>query len=202
MLSANINKKVIQPPFKETHRLKGIIFNLVETIIRNEYGEDTWDDLLDAAELDGAYSSLGSYDDQDLYKIVGAASKKLDVPPAEVVRWVGYKALPLMAASFPGFFEGHSETRTFVLSLNDIIHPEVRKLYPGADVPVFDFDTSDANVLVVGYHSHRKMCTFAIGLIQGAAEHYKQVAKIDEPLCMHRGDARCEFRIEFTSVEG
>ena len=29
------------------------------------------------------------------------------------------------------------------------IHPEVRKLYPGASVPEFDFDTSSPDVLLI-----------------------------------------------------
>ena len=177
--------------------MKGIIFNLVEKIIVENYNEDTWDDLLDSAGLDGAYTSLGSYDDSDLFKIVNAASQALGMEPAAVVRMVGQRALPMMAELYPGFFTPHANTRSFVLALNDIIHPEVRKLYPGADVPVFDFDTRRDDLLIVGYHSHRKMCAFALGLIDGAATHYGEVATIEEPLCMHRGDSHCEFHITF-----
>src|ERR1051325_8195517 len=128
--------------------MKGIVFNLVEEVVRAEYGEDTWDDLLEAAGLDGAYSSLGSYEDDDLMKLVCAASSALQLPPNEIVRWVGRKALPLMAKAHPHFFAPHTGTRSFVLALNDIIHPEVRKLYPAAAVPVFDFDASQPEVLV------------------------------------------------------
>ena len=181
--------------------MKGIVFNLVEEVVRAEYGEDTWDDLLEAASLDGAYSSLGSYEDQDLTKLVCAASDALHLPPDEIVRWVGRKALPLMAAAHPHFFTAHTHTRSFVLALNDIIHPEVRKLYPGADVPVFDFDASDPEVLVVGYHSHRKMCSFAQGLVEGSAEHYGENVTFEQPLCMHRGDAQCVFHIRFRKLE-
>ena len=41
--------------------MKGIVFNLLEEIVRETYGEDTWDDLLDSADLDGAYTSLRIY---------------------------------------------------------------------------------------------------------------------------------------------
>lgn len=183
------------------YAMKGIIFNLAEEVVRAEYGEDTWDDLLDAAELDGAYSSLGSYDDSDLTKLVCAASEALQMSPDAIVCWLGRKALPMMAAAYPHFFTAHTHTRSFVLALNEIIHPEVRKLYPGADVPVFDFDTSSEEVLVVGYHSHRKMCAFAQGLVEGAAEHYGEDVVFEQPLCMHRGDAQCTFHIRFRKRE-
>jgi hypothetical protein len=59
------------------------VFNMLERIVTREYGEDTWDDLLDASGLDGAYTSLGSYDDADLGKLVSAASAELRVADGE-----------------------------------------------------------------------------------------------------------------------
>src|ERR1051325_8340200 len=149
--------------------MKGIIFNLLQEIVEQEYGEQTWDALLEAAQLKGAYTSLGSYPDSDLMKLVGAASTALGKSPDEIVRWVGCKAAPLLAAKYPRFFDAHKSTRPFVLTLNQIIHPEVRKLYPGADVPEFDFDTSSEEFLLMGYQSARRMCAFAEGLVTGAA---------------------------------
>ncbi|MBN3851729.1 heme NO-binding protein, partial [Paraburkholderia sp. Ac-20342] len=37
--------------------MKGIVFNLLEELVRREHGEDAWDDLLDAAHVQGAYTS-------------------------------------------------------------------------------------------------------------------------------------------------
>ena len=66
--------------------MKGIIFNLLSESVIQEFGENTWDDLLDAAGLDGAYTSLGNYDDAEIFKLVGVASEKLKLPPDEVLR--------------------------------------------------------------------------------------------------------------------
>jgi hypothetical protein len=171
--------------------MKGIVFNLLQKSVSEQYGEATWDALLDAAELDGAYTALGTYDDSEALKLVGAASNALSVGPDDVLRWFGKSALPLLAATYPTFFEGHDSTRSFLLTLNEIIHPEVRKLYPGADVPTFDFDTTDPDGLSIGYHSARKFCSFAEGLIEGAAEHFGQKVSIAQTSCMLRGDPSC-----------
>jgi hypothetical protein len=179
--------------------MKGIVFKLLEDIVARDYGEDVWDELLEAAKLDGVYTSLGSYSDEDLLKLVAAASSTFEKPPGEIVRWFGCSALPLFAERYPQFFAPHRSTRSFVLTLNQVIHPEVRKLYPGADVPVFDFDTSSDEVLVMGYASHRKMCAFAEGLIEGAASHFGEVALIEQPQCMIRGDEKCVLEISFSS---
>jgi hypothetical protein len=129
---------------------------------------------------------------------VGAASSALGKPPNEIVRWFGGKAIPLLAAKYPGFFSRHSSTRPFLLTLNSIIHPEVRKLYPGADVPDFDFDATSPDTLIMGYHSKRRLCALAEGLIDGASVHFGETAVIEHPLCMHRGDSSCRLEISFS----
>jgi Haem-NO-binding len=177
--------------------MKGIIFNLLEDVVTNHYGADTWDNLLQAAQLDGVYTSLGHYPDEQLVALVGAASVALKLPPDVIVRWFGQEAIPLLAKKYPGFFQKYTATRPFILTLNGIIHPEVRKLYPGADVPDFDMDSSSPDVLVLGYHSKRKLCALAEGLISGAAIHFGEVATIHHPVCMHRGDASCRLELSF-----
>lgn len=178
--------------------MKGIIFNLLEQVVSRQYGEDAWDDLLDAAGLVGAYTSLGSYPDEDLGKLVGVASRTLSIPANDIIRWFGREALPALAESYPAFFSPHTDTRSFLLTLNDIIHPEVRKLYPGVDVPEFEFDISSDETLRMGYGSHRKLCAFAEGLIEGAAAHFGQVVSIVQPHCMLRGDESCDLDIMFS----
>jgi hypothetical protein len=177
--------------------MKGIVFNLLEDVVTEQLGPDTWDQLLEAAQLDGSFTSLGNYPDEHLLKLVGAASAALNKPPADIVRWFGVHAMPLLAKKYPALFEKHQATRPFLLTLNSIIHPEVRKLYPGADAPDFDFDTSSAEVLVMGYHSKRRMCALAEGLIEGAANHFGETVTILHPLCLNRGDASCRLELSF-----
>lgn len=180
--------------------MKGIVFTLLEDLVRRDHGDATWDALLQAAGLSGAYTTLGNYPDADLYRLVGAASQALGADANDVVRWFGREALPLLAAHAPQFFRPHADTRAFVLTLNDIIHLEVRKLYPGADVPDFDFDTSVPGRLRLTYRSHRRLCAFAEGLIEGAARHYGERVEIAQPACMHRGDDACVLDLTFASL--
>lgn len=178
--------------------MKGIVFNLLEEAVSREFGPNTWDDLLDAAGLDGAYTSLGSYADEEVFKLVAAASTALKRSPDDILRWFGRCAMPLLAERYPIFFEGHATTRRYLLSLNSIIHPEVKKIYHGAAPPVFDFDASDPETLLVGYRSARKLCALAEGLMYGAADHYKEHMQLEHPECMHQGAAKCLFKLRFS----
>ncbi len=73
--------------------MKGMIFNLLEEVVTAEYGEDTWDVLLDRSGAGGAYTSLGSY-----------ASEALELPPDTVVRWFGSG----LCRSWPSGMQGSS----------------------------------------------------------------------------------------------
>ena len=60
--------------------MKGVIFNLLERVVTDEFGADTWDDLIDEAGVDGAYSSLGNYADAEVEALLGAAAAKSGSP--------------------------------------------------------------------------------------------------------------------------
>jgi hypothetical protein len=177
--------------------VKGIVFTLLERAVAQDYGDDAWDDLLDGAGLVGAYTSLGDYPDDDLRRLVEQASRTLGLPPQDIIRWFGRSALPALATSYPGFFQDHPNTRSFLRTLNEIIHPEVRKLYPGADLPWFDFQETPEGDLMMGYVSHRKLCAFAEGLIEGAAAHFGESVSIAQPTCMLRDDPACALVLQF-----
>lgn len=175
--------------------MKGIIFNLLEEVVRKEYGDEAWEGLLEAARVDGAYTSLGNYPDEDMMKLVAAAATALRMSPNEITRWFGRESLPILAVRYPQFFAGHNSARTFLLTLNDVIHTEVRKIYPGSEVPEFDYDSSAPDVLLMGYRSRRKLCALAHGFTEAAAAHFGEELVFEQPYCMHRGDDKCVFRI-------
>ncbi len=177
--------------------MKGVVFKLLEEVVSAEYGEQTWDTLLDTCGLDGVYTSLGSYPDEHVFKLVTAASEALKVSPQEILRWFGRKSMPALAQQYPVFFDTQKSTRPFLISLNSIIHPEVRKVYPGADVPVFDFDVDTSGAMLMGYNSRRKLCALAQGFVEGAAEHFREDITFEHLKCMHHDDPKCLFRISF-----
>ena len=177
--------------------MKGIVFNLLADLVRRDFGDDAWDDLLDVAKASGSYTSLGTYEDEEMYRLVAAASAALQRTPGDILRWYGRGAMPMLAQKYPHFFAAPESTRPFLLTLNHIIHPEVRKLYPGAEVPEFAYPDSGADTLVMEYRSARQLCMLAEGFIAGAADHFGEDVAIEQSECMHRGDDRCVFRLTF-----
>ncbi len=132
--------------------MKGIILNLLEEAVRRQHGEAAWDAILDTAGVDGAYTSVGNYPDDEFRDLLAASSRILKQEPDQLMTWFGRQAIPPLAERYPLLF-AHLSTRPFLLSLNKVIHREVRKLYPGADVPHFDYLPSTDHRLLMRYAS-------------------------------------------------
>ena len=177
--------------------MKGVIFNLLEEVVCEQFGDDAWDALLVATGSDGAYASLGSYADAELVGLVEAASKVTGTPVRELLHWFGQLALPKLAERYPVFFEQAPDARSLILSANTIIHPEVRKLYAGASCPHFHF-TEEAGSITLGYASARKMCDLAHGFIDGVAAHYGETVSVRQPACMHDGASACQITVTWS----
>lgn len=129
--------------------MKGVIFNVLEEVVTQQFSQDVWEDLIDKAGVDGAYTSLGNYADEDLVSLVTTSAEVLGKTPGDILRWFGQSAMPLLATRYPSLFESHKSSRDFVLSVNKIIHPEVRKLYAGASCPFFHFKPSESGSMAM-----------------------------------------------------
>ena len=171
--------------------MKGIIFNLLEDVVVDAYGDRTWDELLDTAALDGIYTSLGSYDDAHIMALVSALGATMSASDSEMLRWFGQRAIPHMERRWPDFFTAHRKTVPLLRSLNSVIHPEVRKLYAGAYCPQFEFSSPADGSLVIGYSSPRQLCDLAHGFILGVGDHYDEAVAVRHLECMHDGSERC-----------
>ncbi len=175
--------------------MKGVVFNLLEEVVSEEAGDAAWEHAIAESGVEGVYTSLGTYGHEELGALAGSLSAQLGVEPDEAVLWFGRKALPKLAAIYPQLFDSFDSTLPFLGTLNDIIHPEVRKLYPGADVPVFDYRLVESDRMLMGYRSQRGLCYFGQGLIEGAGEYFGEDLKVAQTTCEKRGDSECVFEV-------
>jgi len=177
--------------------MKGIIFNLLEDAVTARFGPDAWPDLIDMAGVSGVYTSLGAYPDAEIMALVAAASVASQMPEAEVLRWFGQRALPMMAQRFGWLFEGHTTARSFLLSVNEIIHPEVRKLHAGGACPHFHFSDGEDGWLVLGYQSPRRLCALVEGFVEGVSAHFGETVEVRHLACMNDGHPLCRVAVRW-----
>ena len=73
---------------------------------------------------------------------------------------------------YPVFFQEVSSSFDFVASVDGVIHVEVRKLYPDAQLPSFQVLERTPHVLRIKYRSDRHLGDLAEGLLEGCIAHF------------------------------
>jgi hypothetical protein len=153
--------------------MKGMVFTEFLEMVEAKFSANMVDDIIDDANLPsgGAYTAVGTYDHAELVQMVVALSKRTDVPVPALVHTFGEHLFGRFYALFPAFFQGVTSALDFLEGIETVIHTEVRKLYPDAQLPQFDC-TRSADGLQMLYSSPRHFGDLAEGLIHGAVVHF------------------------------
>jgi len=177
--------------------MKGIVFNVLESMVIEKAGMEGWDQLLSTVEPDslGIYTAGKSYSDEELMALVAAASEQFSIPVPDLVQAFGDYLFDQLARKYPVFLEQEPDFFGFLGSVHDVIHVEVRKLYDEPSLPEFSIQQLAGNTMVMEYRSPRKLCMLAEGLIAGAARHYGVKYQLEHSVCMHKGADHCQFLI-------
>jgi Haem-NO-binding len=154
--------------------MKGIVFTEFLAFVAGFWDENMVDDLIEASALPsrGAYTSVGTYDHREMVSLLLALSERSQLSPDDLMQRFGFYLSDRFALLFPAFFSRSDSFFTFLASIDDYIHVEVKKLYPDAELPSFDVVKIEGAVMTMRYRSSRKMEAFAEGLILGSARHF------------------------------
>ncbi|MEY2861095.1 MAG: hypothetical protein RL392_1553 [Pseudomonadota bacterium] len=165
--------------------MKGMVFTEFLEMVEAKFSADMVDDIIDDANLPsgGAYTAVGTYDHGELVQMVVALSKRTDIAVPALVHTFGEHLFGRFYALFPAFFQGVTSALDFLEGIETVIHTEVRKLYPDAQLPQFDC-TRSADGLQMLYSSPRHFGDLAEGLIRGAVAHFGdqlQITRNNQP---------------------
>jgi Haem-NO-binding len=174
--------------------MKGVLFTVIEEVVISNFGEDAWDEVLRKSGADGAYTSLGDYPDSDLFQIVNAMSEVLGRPVPEVLVIGGTLAFPTLAERHSYIMTGLNTWKDVLVHLVDIIHPEVHKIYAGANAPDFGVELTETGLLLE-YRSKRRLCHLAEGLVRGSGDWFKTPVEVEHISCIERGDSTCVLSV-------
>lgn len=175
--------------------MKGVVFNILEDMVTEQGGLLMWQKVLDKAGVEGGYTAVSTYSDDELFSVVGAVVEELNVPAEEVISAFGVYMFGQLARRYPVFTESCSDFFSFLESIDSVIHLEVKKLMTETNLPSIRCTRESDTQLLMDYRSPRKLCILAEGLIYGAAEHYGCKIKIDHPVCMHKGADHCDLQV-------
>lgn len=154
--------------------MKGIIFTEFLELVEDKFGLDVLDEILDMSEDDGVYTAVGSYDHRDLVKLIVNLSKKTGIDAGTLQQVFGKVAFQALLRSIPmqSGIQSAQNTLQFIRLVEEYIHVEVKKLYPEAMPPTFDFVNEQDAEIIFDYNSARCMSHVCLGLIEGCADHF------------------------------
>jgi len=173
--------------------MKGVVFTEFMEMVESTFSADMVDDIIDDADLPsgGAYTAVGTYDHSEMVALVVALSKRSGMEVRDLLLAFGEYLFGRFVAGYPSFFVGATDAFKFLSGIEDIIHAEVRKLYPDAELPKFDVEHHDAQRLVLVYDSRRHFEDLAEGLMRGCIAHFGGGIAVAREV-VGNGDARRE----------
>ena len=154
--------------------MKGIVFTELIEMIEARYSVDLADRIIDECELasGGAYTAVGTYDHSELVALVMKLSELTATPVPELIREFGRHLFGRFLVLYPQFFDGVPDALRLLEGIESVIHFEVLKLYPDAQLPRFDVCRKDSSTLELIYHSDRHLEDLAEGLIEACVAHF------------------------------
>jgi hypothetical protein len=126
----------------------------------------------------GAYTAVGTYDSAEMVELLTRYCQKTGASSHDMLQHLGQKLFQHFVKTCPEYFVNVHSTFKFLEQVERVIHVEVRKLYPDAELPRFRCET-EQNVMKVHYHSSRPFADLAAGLIAACARHFDEPLRIE-----------------------
>ncbi|MGE0483813.1 MAG: heme NO-binding domain-containing protein [Gammaproteobacteria bacterium] len=161
--------------------MKGMVFTEFLDMVEQQHSAALVDDIIDACELPsgGAYTAVGTYDHREMVDLVVELSRRLDTPVPDLLQAFGTHLFGRFVAAYPHFFTDVDSAFALLHGIEDVIHKEVRKLYPEAELPRFETAYDGPDRLVMVYRSPRHMEDLAEGLIRACIAHYGESVQLE-----------------------
>lgn len=154
--------------------MKGVIFTEFIDFIETNHGLEMVDLVFSNCDLEsgGAYTSVATYDVNELVQMIGELSRQTKVPPSEIIIEYGRHLFRYFARTRTSMMSHLSSCEDLLASVENQIHVDVRKLYPDAELPSIRFEKLSDLQFKVHYQSARPLADLAEGLILESIKHF------------------------------
>jgi hypothetical protein len=148
----------------------GLVNKAVVDLVVSKFGQDTWNAIKQKAEVDiDVFVSMDGYPDDVTYRLVGAASEILKIPPEKVLEAFGeYWVLYTAKEGYGPMLDASGKTLREFLENLDALHARVALSMPALKPPRFRLVPVDDATMLLEYHSMRQgLAPMVIGLLNG-----------------------------------
>lgn len=160
--------------------MKGLVFSEFIDMVEERFGPDLLEHIIAVSDLPsgGVYSSLGTYDFDELARLVANLSAATGKEPGVLIKAFGMHLFGRLVHLYPQFLEDETSAMDFVPKVENYIHHEVRKLYPDATLPSFLIEEQEQDRLTFVYQSPRPLGDLAEGMLLGCAEYFGEAIEL------------------------
>ena len=160
--------------------MKGVVFTEFLELVESKFGMEVADRVQTKGfPQDTGFTSVGTYDHQILISLVVELSQETGIPVRDLVLVFGKHLFHSFGRNFPETLEGVTNTFELLRKVEGVIHGEVQKLYPDAELPSFRFPPSPDGHFQMEYISARPFADLAEGLIVASIEHFGDDLKFE-----------------------
>ena len=178
----------------------GLVNKAVEGLVCSKFGEDTWNQILEKAQIDAdSFVSMEAYPDAVTYKLIGAACEVLKLDAATVLQTFGeYWTLYTVNEGYGELMEMFGNNLKEFLHNLDRLHGHVAMGFSELRPPSFRVEElPNEKALLLHYHSQREgLGPMVIGLVRGLAKRFGEEVEITHVRQQAPGQHDI-FRIEF-----
>lgn len=161
----------------------GLVNRAVQDLLTSIKGEAGWERVRQrAGHDDDTFVAMQTYPDELTFRLVGAASEELGMPPEQVLHafgeyWILFTAQKGYGHLLDAF--GNS-TMEFMSHLNEM-HGRVETMFSEMNMPEFALESSsqDGRQFIIAYRSQRQgLAPFVLGLLQGLGKRFNEQLQI------------------------
>lgn len=172
--------------------MKGIIFTQFFEMVSEKFSPEMLEKLIDESNLasGGAYTDIGTYDYQELIRLITHLSTETHIPISELEIAYGKYLFRKFVTRYYDLMIMSQSAFDFLSKIDSYIHVEVKKLYPDAELPRFKSVMVRPNKMTMEYHSTRPFADLAEGLISGCIDYFNEKITIERKLLPSGGGAK------------
>jgi Haem-NO-binding len=180
--------------------MNGIFFVQLQQYINNEYESNSWEVILQRAEIPEGklYFSSQKYDEEEFFRIFNESIRFLGLSRKKFLNGLGVFISLNLIKICKSVIKADWKTLDLLEHIEEF---NTRLLQTGDDPALsgkFDCERISPREIRIEYTSPRKLCPLFTGLIKGIADYYKEKVIIDEPSCSLLGHPHCQFLISLT----
>lgn len=177
--------------------MKGVVFTQFLEMVEEKFGFDISDEMIERSGVSGVYTQAGNYPPSELFDMVKALSQLTGISVEDLVFAYGEYLFAVLVNIYPEPSKKYNNSFEFISHVEQVVHPEVKKLYPDSDLPGFELVSKDENRMKIIYKSTKPLMDFAKGLMVGCAKYYGEDIEVSYEKPSHE---KGEFHALFTLV--